>query len=321
VTAAGTVGVVLMSMGEPEAIGQVRPYLRALLGDPDLVRFPIPALQPTFAWTVALLHAGRLRRKLAAIGGSPLRRLTLRQGAGLEKALPGAGKYRVYTAMRYTEPSARDAVRRMRADGVAKVVALPLYPQYCAATSGSSLKDLHAAMKGEGWEAPVHEVRSWPDHPGFIAALCGQISQTLTRAPGGLAHILFTAHGVPQSLISSGDPYQKEVERTVQGLRLAFAQSPGSLAYQSRTGRGRWLGPDAAAEIARLGRAGTPAVVVVPLSFVSDNSETIHDLDIALRQAAQDAGIKTFLRVPALNDSPSFSAVLRDLTLAAEAAS
>jgi ferrochelatase len=317
---AGPVGVVLMSMGEPERPDQVRRYLRELLSDPDLIHFPVPVLQPFFAWAVSEFGSGRFRRSLEAMGGgSPLVRLTYQQKAALKEAMGGGGGRHFYAAMRYGEPSSRDVARRLRADGVGTVVALPLYPQYCAATSGSSLKALKAAMRGEGLDIPVREVRSWPDHPGYIAAMAEQIFRTLSRAPGGKAHLLFCAHGVPVEFIAAGDPYQKEVELTAEALRKVFPELPSSLAYQSRTGRGVWLGPDAADEVRRLAKTGVAAVMAVPLSFVCDNSETLFDLDIALRAAARDAGLKNFLRVPALNESSAFIAALKDMVLFCEA--
>lgn len=315
---AGPVGVVLMSMGEPESLATVRPFLRELLSDPDLIHFPVPALQPLFAWAVSTFGSGRFRRSLEAMGGgSPLVRLTYQQKAALKETMGGGRHF--YVAMRYGEPSSRDAARRLRADGVSRVVALPLYPQYCAATTGSSLKALQAALKDEGLDIPVREVRSWPDHPGYIAAMAEGVFRTLSRAPGGKAHLLFCAHGVPMRFIESGDPYQKEIERTAEALRRVFPELPSSLAYHSRTGRGVWLGPDAADEIRRLARAGAAAVIAVPLSFVSDHSETLYDLDISLRGTAAAAGIRTFLRVPALNESPAFIAALKDMVLSCEA--
>jgi ferrochelatase len=314
------VAVVLLTMGEPESLDQVRPYLRQLLADRDLVRLPIPALQPLFAKVVSGWREGGLRRRLAAIGGgSPLVSLTYEQRAQLKDALRDAGDFRVYAAMRYGQPSARDVVGRMLADGVERAVALPLYPHYCRATSGSSLHDLHRCLQEVEACIPVTELRSWPQHPGYIAALADLVARSLARVPGQKVHLLFSAHGVPQSFIDAGDPYLKEIESTASALRRIFPDVPSSLAFQSRTGRGRWLGPQAAAETARLGRTGVEALVVVPLSFVSDNSETLYDLDISLRAAAAQAGIKAFLRVPALNDSPAFIAALRDMALSTEA--
>ncbi|MDD5627910.1 MAG: ferrochelatase [Elusimicrobia bacterium] len=312
------VGVVLLTMGEPESLDQVRPFLRQLLADRDLVPFPVPSLQPLFAWAVSGLRQAGLRRRLAAIGGgSPLVRLTYQQRARLKEALHGAGDFRVYAAMRYGRPSARDAAARMTAEGVDQAVALPLYPQYCRATTGSSLHDLRRGLQEAEAGIPLKELRSWPQHPGYLAALAELTAGALAKAAGRRTHLLFSAHGVPQSFIDAGDPYLNEVRLTAEALGRLFPDTPSSLAFQSRTGRGRWLGPDTAEELARLGRVGVQAAVVVPLSFVCDNSETLYDLDIELRAAAEAAGIKAFLRVPALNDSPGFIAALKDLALSA----
>ena len=318
---AGRVGVVLLSMGEPDSLGEVRPYLRRLLADRDLVRLKHPALQPFFAWAVSGLHAARLRRSLAAMGGgSPLNRITGLQARSLEESLRGAGDFRVYAALRYCRPSAAEAVRRMQADRVERAVALPLYPQFFRGSTGSSLNDLHRSLQEADVAIPVQDIRAWPEHEGYVAALAGQVERALAGVPGGRAHLLFTAHGVPSSAVEAGDPYRADVERTVTAVRRRFPSLPHCLAFQSRSGRGRWLEPDAAEEVARLGREGTPAVVAVPVSFVSDCSETCHDIDIVLRQAALRVGVRTFLRAPAFNDAPDFITALKDLVLAAAAA-
>ncbi len=310
------IGVVLLTMGEPESLDQVRPYLRELLHDPALVRLPIAALQPIFSWIVSRLGQVRLSRRLSRIGGgSPLRRLTERQGMALEEALGPCGDFRVYTAMRYGFPSAGEAARRMRADKIEQAVALPLYPQYCRATTGSSLQDLRRCLQEAEVRIPLHEIPSWPEHPGYIAALAEQIARTLPPSPGVETHILFSAHNVPEAFLPAGDPYQKEIESTTQALHRLFPDLPYSLAFQSRTSRGRWLKPDIAEETARLGRAGVKTLVVVPVSFVSDHSETLYDLDIVLKRQALAAGIETFLRAPSLNDSPSFIAALKEMVL------
>ena len=219
--------------------------------------------------------------------------------------------------MRYWYPLAKHAVLEMKEDGVARGIALPLYPQYCAATTGSSLSDLRRWMRWAGAGFPLTEVKSWPDHPGYIAALCGKIEDTLAGENPGKTHLLFSAHGVPKSFIDSGDPYQAEVERTVSAVMKRFPGVPHSISYQSRLGRVEWLKPDTVEEVLRLGREGIQRLVVVPVSFVSDHIETLHELDIRLKKTAGEAGIPTFFRVPALNDSPAFIRALRDIALSA----
>ncbi|PWB64916.1 MAG: ferrochelatase, partial [Deltaproteobacteria bacterium] len=199
---------------------------------------------------------------------------------------------------------------------VARAIALPLYPQYFSATTGSSLKDLKRWMRWAGASFPVSEVRSYPDHPAYIAALSEKIAHTLDGVSRRGTHLLFSAHGVPQSFIDEGDPYREEVARTVAAAMERFPDIPHSVSYQSRAGRARWLGPDTVEEVRRLGREGVKTLVVVPVSFVSDHIETLHELDIRLKAAALEAGIAAFLRVPALNDSPAFIRALKDIVLA-----
>jgi ferrochelatase len=316
-------GVVLLNMGGPDSLSAVRPFLARLFSDRDLIRLPAAfLLQPVFAWLVSGLRARKVRKYYEEIGGgSPIARLTGLQRAALETALREAGgNFRVYVGMRYWYPLAKHAVLEMKDDGVERAIALPLYPQYFAATTGSSLKDLKAWMRWAGAAFPLREIRSWADHPAYIAALSEKIAGTLRGTDPAGAHLLFSAHGVPKSFIDAGDPYQEEIGRTVAAVMRGFPGIPHSIAYQSRAGRAQWLAPDSVAEVRRLGREGIRTLVVVPVSFVSDHVETLHELDIRLKATAERAGIATFLRVPALNDSPAFIRALKEIVLAEEVA-
>ncbi|MGA7104557.1 MAG: ferrochelatase [Candidatus Deferrimicrobiaceae bacterium] len=313
-------GVVLLNMGGPDSLSAIRPFLARLFSDRELIRLPLaPVTQPLFAWIVSGLRARHVRKYYKEIGGgSPIAELTDRQRAALEETLgETGGNFRVYVGMRYWHPLAKHAVLEMKEDGVARAIALPLYPQYCAATTGSSLSDLRRWMRWAGADFPLTEIRSWPDHPGYIAALCAKIEETLEGTPGTEeTHLLFSAHGVPKSFIDGGDPYQVEVEKTVAAVRERFPAISHSISYQSRLGRTVWLKPDTVEEVARLGWEGVKRLVVVPVSFVSDHIETLHELDIRLRETAREAGIVTFRRVPAFNDSPAFIGALKEIVLA-----
>ena len=321
-------GVVLLNMGGPDSLSAVRPFLARLFSDRELIRLPAaPLTQPLFSWIVSGLRARKVRRYYEEIGGgSPIGRLTESQRAALESALRATGRsFRVYVGMRYWHPLSKHAVLEMVDDGVERAIALPLYPQYCAATTGSSFSDLKAWILWARARISLAEVRSWPDHPGYVAALSEKIGETLARVPapaagepGGRTHLLFSAHGVPKSFIDGGDPYADEVARTVAAVTRNFPGLPHSISYQSRAGRAEWLKPDTVDEVVRLGREGVKALAVVPVSFVSDHIETLHELDIRLKATAAQAGIATFLRVPALNDAPAFIAALKDIVLAAE---
>lgn len=311
-------GVVLLNMGGPDSLAAVRPFLARLFSDRDLIRLPAPFLtQPVFSWLVSGLRARKVKRYYEEIGGgSPIGRLTELQRAALEAALrETGGNFRVYVGMRYWYPLSKHAVLEMQEDGVARAIALPLYPQYFTATTGSSLKDLKGWMRWAGAAFPLREIRSYPDHPAYIAALAEKIVETLQDVETAGAHLLFSAHGVPMSFIDEGDPYPEEIARTVAAVMREFPGIPHSISYQSRAGRARWLAPDTVSEVRRLANEGIRTLIVVPVSFVSDHIETLHELDIRLKETAAQAGIPAYLRVPALNDSPAFIRALKEIVL------
>jgi ferrochelatase len=313
-------GVVLLNMGGPDSLSAVRPFLARLFSDRELIRLPAAFLtQPLFAWIVSGLRARKVRRYYEEIGGgSPIAALTERQRRALQEALLATGgNIRVYVGMRYWHPLSKHAALEMKEDGVTRAVALPLYPQYCSATTGSSLNDLRRWVKWAGCTFPVSEIRSYPEHPKYIAALAGTVASAIGGADRNGMFLLFSAHGVPKAMIDGGDPYQAETERTVAAVMRRFPDIPHGISYQSRAGRAVWLSPDTVDEVTRLAREGVRTLVVVPVSFVSDHIETLHELDIRLAARAREAGIQSFLRAPALNDAPAFIDALKDIVLGA----
>ncbi len=307
-------------MGGPDTLSAVRPFLANLFSDKELIRLPAACVtQPIFAWLVSGFRARHVREYYAEIGGgSPIARITERQARALETALngaPGGRDFRVHVGMRYWHPLTKHAVLQMKDDGVTEVVALPLYPHYCAATTGSSINDLKRRLRWAGLSAPLREVRSYPDNPGYVAAVGGKITEAIKGIPTEGMHLLFSAHGVPRYFIDEGDPYEAEIQRCVAAVGTWFPGIPRSISYQSRAGRAVWLGPDTVDETKRLAASGVKTLVVVPVSFVSEHIETLHELDIRLRADALAAGIERFVRVPTLDDDPAFVATLRDLVL------
>ncbi len=313
-------GVVLLNMGGPDSLNAVRPFLARLFSDRELIPLPAGAVtQPLFAWIVSGLRARKVRRYYEEIGGSsPIAALTEAQRSALEEALRGTGgNFKVYVGMRYWHPLSKHAALDMKEDGVTRAIALPLYPHYCKATTGSSLNDLRRWLHWAGCDFPVTEVRSYPDHPKYVAALAETVSRAIRGIDREGMFLLFSAHGVPKRLIVGGDPYQAETERTVAAVMREFPGLPHALSYQSRAGREEWLSPDTVDEVTRLARHGVRKLVVVPVSFVSDHIETLHELDIRLAAHARGNGIQSFLRTPALNDSPAFIDALKDIVLGA----
>jgi ferrochelatase len=304
-------------MGGPWTLADVKPFLRAVLGDRQVIRFPGgAALQPLWARALATLRAGKVRLRYAAIGGgSPLLEHTERQARALARRLDGAP---VEVAMRYSAPRADQALRALLDRGCTRVVALSLYPQRCGATTDSSFADLERALAGRAEEVELVPIRAFHDHPGYLRALAATVGEALdelNEAVRASAVVLFSAHGVPERLVAAGDPYVDQVRATVAGVVAELGDALGEhrLSFQSRVGPVRWVGPHTDAVVEQLGRGGTRALVVVPVSFVSDHIETLHELDIELAALARASGVTHFVRAPALGDRPAFVDALATL--------
>ena len=318
------VGVVLLNLGGPERIEDVGPFLYNLFADPEIIRLPIPALQKPLAWLISSLRSGKSKAAYRSIGGgSPLRRITEQQARELQSTLRQRGvEATSYVAMRYWHPFTESAVADIKADGIEEVVVLPLYPHFSISTSGSSFRELQRLRQADPVFSamPIRCIRSWFDHPGYIDAMAGLIARQVEAAElPEQAHIFFSAHGVPKSYVEeAGDPYQQHIEACSELIMQRLEQrlghsNPHTLAYQSRVGPVEWLRPYTEDALEELGAAGVNDLVVVPISFVSEHIETLEEIDIEYREIATEAGVRHFLRVPALDTDPTFIAGLADL--------
>lgn len=293
--------VVLMNLGGPDGPGSVEPFLRNLFSDPDLIQLPLGFLwQRWLARRIAGSRAPEASENYAKIGGgSPIVPFTREQATGLEAAL-GDG-FRAYVAMRYWHPFTEEAVDRLLEDGASRVVALPLYPHRSRTTSHSSVKELRRVMRRKAPFVPVHEVCSFAEAPGFLDAWAAAIREVLAgiaeeRRPH--AHVLFSAHGLPQKVVDRGDPYLAQVQASVRGVMERLGSpNPYGLSFQSRATKAKWLEPATEDALESLGRAGTKDVVVVPIAFVTEHVETLFELDLLLRAPALEAGIGAYHRV------------------------
>ncbi|MEW6487223.1 MAG: ferrochelatase [Thermodesulfobacteriota bacterium] len=307
---AAKIAVVLLNMGGPDSLDAVRPFLHNLFSDPEILSLPGFVRRP-LAWWIARRRAPHSAENYRAIGGkSPLGEITRAQARALEAEL-GPG-YAVTVAMRYWHPRAAEAARSLRESGAGAIVALPLYPQFSRATSGSSLADLDRALADAGLGAlPREVIRSWEAYPPYASALAECVKEGLEELEG--ATVLFSAHGLPVKLIEGGDPYLGHVQATVAAVMTHLPGVPHRLAFQSRTGPVRWLEPSVADELAALAGQGVKRVVVVPVSFVSDHIETLHEIDVEYGALARSLGFEAFRRSPSLNTRPSFVRALAQL--------
>ena len=309
----GRVGVLLLNLGGPEQLEDVRPFLFNLFSDPEIIRLPVPWLQKPLAWLISNSRAKQSQQNYSQIGGgSPLRRITEQQGEALRQSLEKTEQpAEIYIGMRYWYPFTEEAIARIKRDCIEELVILPLYPQYSISTSGSSFRLLQKLWK----EDPSLErirytvIPSWYARPGYVRAMAELIATELDQLPNpNKGHIFFSAHGVPVSYVEeAGDPYQREIEHCVDLIMRALGRpNRHTLAYQSRVGPIEWLQPYTEEAIEELAQEGVKEMVVVPISFVSEHIETLQEIDMEYREIAEEVGIEIFRRVPALNTHPGF---------------
>ena len=311
--------VVLFNLGGPDSPAAVRPFLRNLFSDPAIVAAPRP-VRWCLARLIAARRAATARDIYRRIGGaSPLPAETQKQADALESRLRDLGSVRSFVAMRYWKPFVEDAARRVAAFGPDRVVLLPLYPQFSTTTTASSLAAWRRGAEAAGLRAPVSTVCCYPVDPGFAAAHAAAIDETAAAAPAGAPwRLLFSAHGLPKRIVARGDPYPRQVERTAAAVaaRLRNPDVDRRVCYQSRVGPLEWIGPSTDDEIRRAGAEGL-GVVIAPISFVSEHSETLVELDIEYRALAERSGVPFFARVPALGVREGFIDALAGLVRAA----
>lgn len=305
--------VLLLQMGGPDSLDAVEPFLFNLFSDRDIIRIGPAFLQPFIARLIAKRRSRGVERKYEEIGGkSPIRELTEAQARALEEAL-GEG-YRCFVAMRYWKPSTIEALAAIKREGISRVIALSLYPHYSRATTGSSMNELRRVLAQAGSSFDLTCVDRFYDHPLYIDALAGKIQEGLDDFhPLAEVQILFSAHSLPQSFIDEGDPYLAHIEETVRLVMERFEGVTYHLAFQSRAGPVKWLEPSTDQMLEHLASHDVKNLLIVPLSFVSDHIETLHEIDIEYAMEAHKLGYAKFRRSPSLNASPPFIACLADL--------
>lgn len=312
------VAIVLFNLGGPDRPEAIAPFLLNLFRDPAILSVPWP-VRPLLARRIARARLGPARRSYAHLGGhSPLLAATEEQGRLLVAALPEL-EARAFVAMRYWHPLTEEAARAVAEWDPDEVLLLPLYPQFSITTTGSSLSAWRNAAVAVGLAKETRTICCWYDDAAFVASLAAMACRALVKAhaelpPGTRLRMLFSAHGLPERIVRGGDPYRMQVEATMAAVvaALGAAAPPARLSFQSRATPERWLEPATDAEIRRAGAEGV-ALIVVPIAFVSEHSETLVELDIDYRQLAEQAGVPAFFRVPTPGSEPLFITALADL--------
>ncbi len=312
------VAVVLFNLGGPDRPESIRPFLFNLFNDPAIVRRPRP-LRWLLAKAISRRREPEARRIYQRIGGrSPLLEQTEAQARALEDALADPG-FKVFVSMRYWHPMAAEVVAEVARFDPARIVLLPLYPQFSSSTTASSFRDWERAAEGK-LGAMTTRVCCYAEDRGFVEAAAARIADILQRWAGPEPRILYSAHGVPKAFVEAGDPYQGQVERSVAAIRRTLGREDLDhvVCYQSRVGPLEWIGPYTDREIERAGAQGKP-VIVAPVAFVSEHSETLVELDRDYRDLARESGVPVYGRAATVGTHPRFIAGLAALVRRAAA--
>jgi protoporphyrin/coproporphyrin ferrochelatase len=317
VTTNRRVAVVLFQLGGPDTLEAIEPFLFNLFSDPDIIDFPFARIgRKPLARLISSTRAKKVQHHYAVIGGgSPIRRFTQQQARALQSRLNDSGvDARCFVAMRYWHPFTNEAIAQLREAKCDQVVLLPLYPQYSSTTTGSSLNEWRRLFHDD---LPTACVENFYRHELYLEALAEKVHEALARFPDpGTPEIVFSAHGVPQTVIDKGDPYQRQIEDTV-GLLMERGGwcNPHRLCYQSKVGASKWLQPSLRTTLRELASAGRSEICVVPVAFVSDHVETLGEIDHEARKQAAELGIRQFEMTGGLNNSPTFIAALADIVM------
>jgi ferrochelatase len=312
--------VVLFNLGGPDSLEAVEPFLENLFTDPAVISLP-GFLRRPLGRLIAQRRGPRARSIYQEIGGrSPILPETEAQAAALKAELGSRGfTAECFIAMRCWHPFTRQAVRDVKSYGADQIVLVPLYPQYSTTTSRSSLAEWRRETIRQGLAAPVQEVCCYPFERGLVDAFVDRLEGGFQKAERGVEYrVLFSAHGLPKHTVARGDPYQWQVEQTVRAVVERF--KPGEfdwqICYQSRVGPLEWIQPATDAEVRRAGSEGK-GLIILPVAFVSEHSETLVELDIEYLKLAKQSGVRDYIRLPTARTHPAFIRGLAGLVEAA----
>ena len=313
-------GILLANLGTPDAPtpGAVRRYLAEFLWDPRVVELPRPLWWLILHGIILRVRPTRSARKYQAIwtpDGSPLLAISQRQAAAIAAMLAERylGPIQVAVGMRYGNPSIASALAELRAASVQRLLALPLYPQYSAATVASTFDAVAAELRTWRWLPELRFITQYHDDPGYLDALAAHLRASRADQPG--ERLLFSFHGLPKRNLLAGDPYYCQCQKTARLIaeRLGLQPDQWAVAFQSRFGRTEWLQPYASALLADWAQAGVKSVDVACPGFAADCLETLEEIALENRRIFLNAGGERYRYLPALNDNPAHIAALADL--------
>ena len=311
--------IILFNLGGPDKLESVEPFLFNLFNDPQILSVPSIFRYP-LAKFISKKRTPVAKNIYREIGNkSPILELTQQQSKSLEKNLSSKGDYKCFVIMRCWHPRATEVIKEVKAFNPEEIILLPLYPQFSASTSGSSINEWNDLCKKEKYKVKTKTICCYPTEGNFIASHVSLIKKNLQNVENNNFKLIFSAHGLPESKIKKGDPYQWHVEETVKEIisKLKNENLDYIISYQSRVGPMKWIGPSTDAEIIKYSRE-KKGIIIVPVAFVSEHSETLVELDIEYKKLAEKNGCSFYKRVPALGIEDNFIKGLTELVLQKE---
>ena len=308
--------VILFNLGGPDKLENVEPFLFNLFNDPAIISIPGIFRYP-LAKFISKRRAPIAKGIYKEIGNkSPILELTQKQAQILEDALATKGDYKCFVVMRCWHPRAVDIIKKVKEYNPNEVILLPLYPQYSASTSGSSINEWENLCKKENYKVKMKTICCYPTEDNFIESHAKLIKESIKNLENKNFKLLFSAHGLPENKIKKGDPYQWQIEKTVEAImsKLPDKNLDYIISYQSRVGPLKWIGPSTDEIIIKYSRE-KKGIVIVPVAFVSEHSETLVELDIEYKKLAEKNGCSFYKRVPALGVEENFIKGLAELVL------
>jgi protoporphyrin/coproporphyrin ferrochelatase len=309
--------VVLFNLGGPDNLENVKPFLFNLFNDPAILNLPTLFRYP-LAKLISNRRAPIAKKIYKELGGSsPILGLTEKQSIALEKKLNQDDvncEYKSFICMRCWHPRAEEVVKKVKQYNPDEVILMPLYPQYSAATTGSSIKEWKNIVKKNSYNVKTSTICCYPTNKNFINAHSEEILKKIKNLKN--FKLIFSAHGLPEKNIKQGDPYQWQMEQSVSEIvkKLNLKNLDWILSYQSRVGPLKWIGPSTENVIIENSKAGKH-LVIVPVAFVSEHSETLVELDIEYKELAIKNGCKNYTRIPALGVNKNYILTMSELII------
>jgi ferrochelatase len=299
-------GIILFNMGSPESLKQVREYLKAIFRDKAIIKFPLsPLLQWPLSEIISRSRAKGSAEKYSLIGGSPLLDIQNKLADKVQTHLRETYSHvKLYSSMRYTPPLIPEQLKRCEDDSCKYVLIIPMYPQYCYATTGSSVIEIEKYIRRSKPDFDIQMIKDFHDYPGYNDILRKSLNTKLSSFNDDIkTMVLFSAHSIPQKLADTGDPYVSQIEKSSE---LIAGDHDYMVTYQSRTGPVKWVGPGTFETVEKLRSSGYGRIITVPISFVADNLETLYDIDIILKKHCDNLGMQ-IERIECPNDSDEFA--------------